>query len=74
MSGPAFLTDRQLQIARVIREWADLNGYPPTVREIGTAVGLRSPSTVAHHLQALERLGVLSRCPGQHRSYQVNLL
>jgi repressor LexA len=45
----------------VIREWVEHNGYPPTVREIGAAVGLRSPSSVAHHLKALERRGLVRR-------------
>ncbi|MDJ0345886.1 hypothetical protein QMK19_35220 [Streptomyces sp. H10-C2] len=67
------MTDRQEQILHVIREWDDLNGYPPTVREIGAAVGLRSPGTVAHHLGALERLGLLTRDSGRHRSYRVRL-
>ncbi|MCZ4123485.1 hypothetical protein [Streptomyces sp. H39-S7] len=70
--APRYLTDRQEQIAKVIVEWTDLYGYPPSVREIGAAVGLRSPATVAHHLQIMESMGVLTRVPGRHRSYQVH--
>ena len=54
-------TARQRRILAVIREWVDEHGYPPTVREIGRAVGLRSPSSVAHHLDTLARLGLLRR-------------
>ncbi len=55
------LSKRQQQILAMIREWVDLHGYPPTMREIGAAVGLASPSSVAHQLKALEELGVLRR-------------
>jgi repressor LexA len=52
---------RQQSILAVIRESIDRRGYPPTVREIGAAVGLGSPSSVSHHLKALERQGLLRR-------------
>jgi len=55
------LTPRQRSILTVIREWVDEHGYPPTMREIGAAVGLASPSTVAHHMTVLERNGFLRR-------------
>jgi repressor LexA len=55
------ISAKQQRILTVIREWIDQRGYPPTVREIGTAVGLGSPSSVAHHLKALERRGLLRR-------------
>ncbi|MGC5382064.1 transcriptional repressor LexA [Micromonospora sp. DT68] len=58
---PPELSPRQQQILTVIREWVQRHGYPPTVREIGTAVGLSSPSSVAHHLKALEQRGLLRR-------------
>lgn len=73
MSGPEFLTARQVQIPQAIRDMADLHGYPPTLREIGQAVGLCNASSVAHHLTALEQRGVLAREPGCHRSYQGRL-
>src|SRR5690348_16981801 len=55
------LTPRQRSILTVIRDWVDEHGYPPTMREIGAAVGLASPSTVAHHMAVLEKNGFLRR-------------
>ena len=55
------LTPRQRSILTVIRAWVDEHGYPPTMREIGAAVGLASPSTVAHHMSILEKNGYLRR-------------
>jgi repressor LexA len=55
------LSPRQRSILQMIRDWVDEHGYPPTMREIGAAVGLASPSTVAHHMAALERNGYLRR-------------
>lgn len=52
---------KQQRILTVIREWIQQRGYPPTVREIGAAIGLGSPSSVAHHLKVLERHGLLRR-------------
>ncbi|WP_435831570.1 transcriptional repressor LexA [Catellatospora methionotrophica] len=58
---PGPLTMRQQQILRVIREWVDRHGYPPTVREIAAKIGVSSPSTVAHHLTAMQQRGVIRR-------------
>src|SRR3954447_24840127 len=55
------LTGRQQQILSVIRDSIDQRGYPPTMREIGAAVGLASASTVAYHLKILEDLGHIRR-------------
>jgi repressor LexA len=55
------LTPRQRSILTMIRDWVDEHGYPPTMREIGAAVGLASPSTVAHHMAVLEKNGFLRR-------------
>ncbi|MEV0128733.1 transcriptional repressor LexA [Dactylosporangium sp. NPDC050688] len=55
------LSERQQRVLSVIRGWVEEHGYPPTVREIGAAVGLVSTSSVAHHLKSLERLGLLRR-------------
>jgi repressor LexA len=55
------LSDRQQHVLSVIRGWVEEHGYPPTVREIGAAVGLVSTSSVSHHLKSLERLGFLRR-------------
>jgi repressor LexA len=62
MASPApELTPRQRQILTMIRDWVDRHGYPPTMREIGAAVGLASPSSVAHQLKVLEEHGHLRR-------------
>ncbi|MDQ3151829.1 MAG: repressor LexA, partial [Actinomycetota bacterium] len=53
------LTPRQQRVLEVIRDWVERFGYPPSVREIGEAVGLTSTSSVAHQLRALERKGYL---------------
>ncbi|MCY1142924.1 transcriptional repressor LexA [Actinoplanes sp. Pm04-4] len=55
------LSKRQRQIHSMIREWIDQHGYPPTIREIGAAVGLDSPSSVAHQLKVLEERGYIRR-------------
>lgn len=65
---PVSLTDRQQQILDVIRGWVQRHGYPPTVREIGTAVGLVSPSSVTHHLKTLTHHGLIRRAPGGPRA------
>ncbi|WP_433374970.1 transcriptional repressor LexA [Actinoplanes sp. CA-142083] len=62
MASPApELTPRQRQILTMIRDWVDVHGYPPTMREIGAAVGLASPSSVAHQLKVLEEHGHIRR-------------
>ena len=58
---PGKLTPRQHKVLTVIRRSVDERGYPPSLREIGEAVGLTSPSSVAHQLAALERKGYLRR-------------
>ena len=65
------LTDRQRQILDLITEKVSTRGYPPSVREIGEAVGLSSPSTVHSHLSALERYGYLRRDPSKPRAIEV---
>ncbi|MEV4350638.1 transcriptional repressor LexA [Actinoplanes sp. NPDC049596] len=55
------LSKRQQQIYSMIRDWIDRHGYPPTIREIGAAVGLESPSSVAHQLGVLEERGLIRR-------------
>ena len=62
------LTDRQQEIWGFLVEYVDRHGYPPTVREIGEAVGLASPSTVHAHLANLERAGLLKRDPSKPRA------
>ena len=65
------LTDRQLAILNVIEEHMRRRGYPPSVREIGEAVGLTSTSTVHAHLGTLQRLGYLRRDPTKPRAIEV---
>jgi repressor LexA len=62
------LTVRQQEIWQFLVEYTDGHGYPPTVREIGEAVGLASPSTVHAHLANLERGGLLKRDPSKPRA------
>ena len=65
------LTDRQRQIFDFLTKYVDGHGYPPTVREIGEAVGLASPSTVHAHLANLERAGLLRRDPTKPRAIEL---
>lgn len=65
------LTARQQQIWDFVVEYVDAHGYPPTVREIGEAVGLASPSTVHAHLANLERAGLLRRDPTKPRALEL---
>lgn len=67
----ASLSDRQQRILAFIRESVVRNGYPPSVREIGDAVDLVSPSSVAYQLSALERKGFLRRDPNRPRAVDV---
>jgi len=55
------LTKRQQEVLEVVEQYMEEHGYPPTVREIGEAIGLTSPSTVHAHLKALEQSGALRR-------------
>ena len=65
------LSKRQAEIFDFVVKYADKHGYPPTVREIGEAVGLASPSTVHAHLANLERAGLLRRDPTKPRALEV---
>lgn len=67
------LTARQRKVLRVIKEWVEEYGYPPSVREIGDAVGLQSTSSVHHQLRTLERKGYLRRDPNRTRAVDVRL-
>ena len=69
--GDPVLTDRQRQIFDFLTKYVDGHGYPPTVREIGEAVGLASPSTVHAHLANLERAGLLRRDPTKPRAIEL---
>jgi repressor LexA len=67
----ATLTPRQRTILEVIRSSVTTRGYPPSIREIGDAVGLTSTSSVAHQLRTLERKGYLRRDPNRPRAVDV---
>ena len=65
------LTKRQQEIFEFIRKYSAKYGYPPTVRDIGKAVGLASSSTVHAHLANLEKVGLLRRDPSKPRAIEM---
>ena len=65
------LTERQQQVMDCVRTTLAARGYPPTMREIGAAVGLRSASSVHHQLDALQAKGLLRRDPLRSRTLEV---
>src|SRR5438477_10140977 len=65
------LTQRQQEIWQFLVTYVERHGYPPTVREIGEAVGLASPSTVHAHLANRERAGLLRRDPTKPRALEI---
>jgi repressor LexA len=67
------LTPRQRKVLEVIRDHVERHGYPPSVREIGDAVGLTSTSSVAHQMRTLEKKGYLRRDPNRPRALDVRL-
>jgi repressor LexA len=67
------LTPRQQRVLAHIKEAIELRGYPPSMREIGDAVGLTSSSSVAHQLKVLEEKGFLRRDPNRPRALEVFL-
>jgi repressor LexA len=69
--GSDRLTPRQRRVLETIRDSVERRGYPPTMREIGEAVGLASPSSVKHQLTTLERKGYLRRDPNRPRAIEV---
>jgi repressor LexA len=73
MTGP-HLTDRQRKVLQAIEDTTQACGYPPTMREIGDAVGLASTSSVSYQLSALAKKGYLSRGPGRPRTAVVRSL
>ena len=62
------LTPKQQQIYDYILQFTNEHGYPPSVREIGAAVGLKSPSTVHFHMKGLEEAGVIVKAEGKTRA------
>ena len=71
MSPQSTLTARQREVLEIIERHMQQRGYPPSVREIGEAVGLTSPSTVHAHLAALQKRGYLRRDPTKPRAIEV---
>jgi repressor LexA len=65
------LTKRQQEIFDFIKRYSEKYGYPPTVRDIGKAVGLASPSTVHAHLDNLQKLGLVRRDPTKPRAMEL---
>ncbi len=65
------LTKRQQEIFEFIKQYSSRHGYPPTVRDIGKAVGLASSSTVHAHLANLEKVGLLRRDPSKPRAIEL---
>ncbi|MGQ0550248.1 MAG: transcriptional repressor LexA [Armatimonadota bacterium] len=65
------LTRRQSDILTFVRRYTESHGYPPSVREIGQAMGVTSSSTVHSHLAALERKGYLRRDPSKPRALEI---
>jgi repressor LexA len=65
------LTKRQQEIFDFIKRYSARHGYPPTVRDIGKAIGLTSPSTVHTHLHNLEKIGLLKRDPSRPRALEL---
>jgi repressor LexA len=68
---PEVLTERQREILDYLRKMLRENAYPPTVREIGLAIGLSSSSTVQNHLNTLERKGYIHRDPSKSRAIEL---
>jgi repressor LexA len=71
MDIPKDLTKRQQEIFDFIKKYSAKYGYPPTVRDIGKAVGLASSSTVHAHLANLEKVGLLRRDPSKPRALEL---
>jgi repressor LexA len=69
----AALPERQQRILVVIRDWVTRHGYPPSSRQLGDAVGLRSSSSVSKHLASLEEKGFLRRSPSVSRPIDVRM-
>ncbi len=62
------LSDQQRRVLLFLRQQTKEHGYPPSIREIGSALGFASPSTVQHHLRALEKSGYIRRDPTKPRA------
>lgn len=65
------LTDRQVLVLKTIKGHIESHGYPPTTREIGEAIGVKSTNCIVGHLEALERKGVIERDSRRGRALRV---
>src|ERR1700753_161288 len=65
------LTSREEQVLQVVRAGVARRGYPPSIREVWDAVGLRGTSSVAYHLKAREKKGYVHRDPGRPRTMEL---
>ena len=72
MPGTDGLTPRQRRVLEFVTSYLDDRGYPPSMREVGDAVGLTSPSSVAHQLKVLESKGFMTRDPNRPRALEVH--
>lgn len=63
---------KQREILQFLTEFIEQHGFAPTIREIGSALGLSSPATVEEHLRVLERKGVIARIKGQKRAISIS--
>ena len=68
---PRKLTERQFQILKLIREYIDANGIPPTRMEIAKSMGFKSPNAAEEHLRALARKGAIEMMPGASRGIRL---
>ena len=66
------LTSRQRDVLDYIKSFVAKHGYPPTVREIGAALGLNSPATIQSHINALESKGYVKKTDSKYRSLEIN--
>ncbi len=71
MKSTPKISKKQRKIFDYISQCIDERGYPPSIREIGEFMGLKSPSTVHLHLNSLERAGMISRSPGKTRAITI---
>lgn len=65
------MTPRQREVLRVIARYSSVKGYPPTIRDLGTALGITSTNGVNDHLKALTRLGLINRRDNRARTLRL---
>lgn len=65
------LTERQKEVLVTIASLTDTKGWPPTIRELGQALGIANPNGVKRHLEALKRKGFVGWVPGKYRTLEI---